>query len=479
MRGVWPRPRSGVKGRCEPPLTLRFSLGPCPSLDTGLVAGKGLEKGATLGVSLREDPEPCRMEAAMRDIEFYAQVLGLVDPWFVDDVDLSIENRRVDIVVSHHEGRLWACPKCGVELALYDHAEERAWRHLDTGGFPTWLHARPPRVNCPSDGVRQVHLPWAEPRSRFTTAFERFAIDVLKETDISGASNILKTSWDECWGIMERAVARGRAAKEHQVPALIGVDEKAARKGHSYLTLVYDIAGGTVEYIADDRKQASLDPYFESFSAEERSGIKAVAMDMWPAYINSVEAHLADAHKKIVFDRFHIMKHMGEALDTVRKREHRELRAEGIDTLTGSKYLWLYAEKNLPDKHKSTFGSLKMLNLKTARAWAIKESLAVLWRYQRLGWATKFYKQWFFWATHSRLQPVIDVAYMIKRHLYGVLNYFSAARITNAAAEGLNSKIQTIKKMAYGYRNREHFKTAIFFHCGGLQLYPATHGNPG
>ena len=147
--------------------------------------------------------------------------------------------------------------------------------------------------------------------------------------------------------------------------------------------------------------------------------------------------------------------------------------------MTGSKYLWLYAEKNLPDKHKSAFGSLKALNLKTARAWAIKESLAVLWHYRRLGWATKFYKQWFFWATHSRLQPVIDAAYMIKRHLYGVLNYFSAARITNAAAEGLNSKIQTIKKMAYGFRNKEHFKTAIFFHCGGLQLYPATHGKPG
>lgn len=171
-------------------------------------------------------------EVAMRDIEFYAQVLGLVDPWFVDDVDLSIENRRVDICVSHHEGRLWACPKCQVELPVFDHAEERAWRHLDTGGFPTWLHACPPRVRCPTDGVRQVHLPWAEPRSRFTRAFERFAIDVMKETDISGASNILKASWDECWGIMERAVARGRAAKEHQVPALIGVDEKAARKGH-------------------------------------------------------------------------------------------------------------------------------------------------------------------------------------------------------------------------------------------------------
>ncbi|HEY1828762.1 MAG TPA: ISL3 family transposase [Acidimicrobiales bacterium] len=415
----------------------------------------------------------------MRDIEFYAQVLGLVDPWFVEDVDLSVENKRVDITVLHHEGRLWPCPKCQAELAIYDHADERVWRHLDTGGFPTWLHARPPRVKCPTDGVRQVDLPWAEPRSHFTRAFERFAIDVMKETDVSGAANILKASWDECWGIMSRAVARGRALKEHQVPALIGVDEKAARKGHSYLTLVYDIAGGTVEYIAEDRTQASLDGYFSSFSPEELDTVKAVVMDMWPAYINSVHAHLEDAEKKIVFDRFHIMKHMGEAVDTVRKREHRALRAEGIEILTGSKYMWLYAEKNLPDKHRATFADLKALNLKTARAWAIKESLSALWHYHRLGWATKFYAQWFFWATHSRLQPVIDVAYMIKRHLYGVLNYFSAARITNAAAEGLNSKIQTIKKMAYGFRNKEHFKTAIFFHCGGLQLYPATHREAG
>jgi transposase len=173
------------------------------------------------------------------------------------------------------------------------------------------------------------------------------------------------------------------------------------------------------------------------------------------------------------------MKHMGEAVDTVRKGEHRELRAEGSDTLKGSKYLWLYAEKNLPEKHKSRFRDLKTLNLRTGRAWAIKESLAALWHYQRPGWALQFYKQWFFWATHSRLKAVIDVAYMIKRHLYGVLNYFSAARITNAAAEGLNSKIQTIKKMAYGFRNKEHFKTAIFFHCGGLQLYPGTHGIAG
>jgi transposase len=415
----------------------------------------------------------------VRDVELYAQVLGLVDPWFVDDVELSIETRRVEVAVAHHEGRLWPCPTCGTELPLYDHSEERLWRHLDTGGLQTFLRARPPRVRCPEHGVLQVNLPWAEPRSRFTRAFERFAIDVMKQTDVTGAAEILGTTWDACFGIMERAVARGRARKKHQLPALIGVDEKAVAKGHSYLTLVYSIEGASVEYIAEDRKQASLDAYFEDFSSEERQGVRAIVMDMWEPYITSAKEHLDDAERKIVFDRFHIMKHMGEAVDTVRKRENRELRSDGIEALVGTKYMWLYAERNLPAKHKGVFQSLKALNLKTARAWAIKESLAVLWNYHRIAWATKFYMQWFFWATHSRLKPVIDVAYTIKRHLYGVLNYFTAARITNAAAEGLNSKIQTIKKMAYGYRNKEHFKTAIFFHCGGLQLYPATHGIAG
>ena len=172
------------------------------------------------------------------------------------------------------------------------------------------------------------------------------------------------------------------------------------------------------------------------------------------------------------------MKHMGEAVDTVRKGEHRALRAQGLDILTGSKYLWLYSEENLPERHKQRFATLRQANLKTARAWAIKESLRWLWSYRRAGWARRFWKQWYFWATHSRLKPVIEVARLIHRHLQGVFNFFSY-RVTNAVAEGLNSKIQTIKKMAYGFRNPEHFKTAIFFHCGGLQLYPATHGNPG
>jgi transposase len=419
---------------------------------------------------------------AMRDVELYRRLLGIEAPWEVKSVDLSLAEQRVDVVVGHGRGVRWRCPECGAELSTYDHAERRAWRHLDSCGFTTWLHARPPRVSCPAHGVRQVALPWAEPHARFTALFERLAVDVLKESDISGACRILRISWDEGWHLMERAVARGMARKQRRVPALVGVDEKAAAKGHRYLTLVCDLERSTVEHIADERTKASLDGYFQGFSEQELAQIRAVAMDMWEPYISSVCEHLPDAEQKIVFDRFHIMKHMVESVDTVRKREHRALVGEGLDLLTGSKYLWLYSQENLPERHKERFAALKATNLKTGRAWAIKESLRVLWHYRRLGWARRFWKRWYFWATPSRLQPVIAVARMLKRHLQGVLNYFSAARITNAAAEGLNSKIQTIKKMAYGYRNREHFKTAIFFHCGGLQLYPTiplTHGNPG
>ena len=411
----------------------------------------------------------------MRDVKLYRHLLGLESPWTVTRVELSLQEQRVNVWADHDDGLRWPCPECGVELPLYDHSEERAWRHLDSCQFMTYLYARPPRVNCPEHGVRQVPLPWAEARARFTALFERLAIDVLKETDVRGAARILRM--DEAWHIMERAVERGELAKEKQVSPCLGVDEKAVAKGHKYITIVCDIERATVEYIADDRKQESLDGYFEGLGEEQINGIEAIAMDMWDPYVRSVLTHLPHGEDKIVFDRYHIMSHMGDAVNEVRKREHRELRAVGDQTLTGSKYLWLYAEEHLPDKHRKRFAALKAIQLKTGRAWAIKESLRALWSYTRLGWAVRHWKHWYFWATHSRLKPVIKTARMLKRHLHNIMSFF-AQRITNAVSEGLNSKIQTIKKMAYGFRNREHFKTAIYFHCGGLQLYPVTHGVP-
>ncbi len=410
----------------------------------------------------------------MRDTELYRQVLGLEAPWEVDRVELSTEGGRVDVWVNHPRGTRWTCPSCERVLPAYDHGEEREWRHLDTCQFLTYVHARPPRVECPEHGVRRVRLPWADPMTRFTALFERLAVDVLRECDVAGASRLLRTSWDETWHLMERAVERGQAVKETMVPALVGVDEKSAGRGQDYLTVVSDLGAGTVEYLADERRQSSLDSYFDQFDAEELAGIEAVGMDMWEPYANSVRAHLEDADQKIVFDKFHIMKHMVSAVDTVRKRENRALSATGDKSLTGSKYLWLYSAENLPDRHHERFGVLRNGDLKTSRAWAIKENLRFLWDYRRRGWAEKHWKSWYFWATHSRLDPVIEVARTFKRHLPGLLSFFDH-RITSAGAEGLNSRIQAIRVSARGYRNREHFKTAIYFHLGGLDLYPQTH----
>jgi len=413
----------------------------------------------------------------MKDTELYRYVLGLEEPWDVERVKLDVLNQRIDVWAVHSEGMRWPCPECGEMLSIYDHTLERVWRHLDTCQFKTFLHARVPRVKCQDHGVKQVRVPWAEERSRFTAVFERLAIDVLGACDILSGSRILRVSWDEAWHIMERAVQRGLKKKRRRAKQ-IGVDEKTAGRGHDYVTIVSDLKRATVEYVGDDRRQESLDGYFALLSPKACKKIEAIAVDIWDPFLASIREHVPEAEEKIVFDRYHLMVHMIKAVDEVRKEEHRTLKKTGDETLTGSKYLWLYSRENLPERHKDRFQSLKGMHLKTARAWAIKESFRDLWEYRRITWALRHFKAWFFWATHSRLKPVIEKARMFRKYLSQILTYFRY-RITNAVSEGLNSKIETIRKMAYGFRNREHFKTAIYFHCGGLNLYPVTHRKVG
>jgi transposase len=407
----------------------------------------------------------------MKDTDLYRHLLGLESPWTVARVNLAVKEQRVDVFAEHKKGIAFACPECGRKLAIYDHAEERTWRHLDSCQFATMLHARVPRVECPEHGVKQAGVPWAEPRSRFTLLFERFAIDVLLETDVAGAAKILGLSWDEAHHLQQRAVERGLARKERRLPEYIGVDEKAAAKGHRYLTLVCDLERGTVEHIDQGRTKESLLSYFLPFTLEELAAIKAVAMDMWPAFIETTHDSVPFAADKIVFDRFHVAQHMSKAVDQVRRAEAKELRSDGDERLKGTRYLWLYAKENVPAERTADFEALRAMNLRTGRAWAIKELLRELWQCADREAAESLFARWYGWASRSRLAPVLEVAKMVKKHLHNVLTYY-AHRITNAASEGINSAIQTIKKRAAGYRNMENFKTAIYFHCGGLALHP-------
>jgi transposase len=413
----------------------------------------------------------------MQDRELYRQLLGLLSPWSVDDVKLDINGKRVDVFVGHPDGLKWPCPTCKKELPIYDHSEERTWRHLDTCQCKTYLHAKPPRVNCPEHGVRQVILPWAEDMARFTAVFERFAIDVLQECSIFGATEILDVSWDEAFHIMCKAVGRGLIRKDNSVPALMGIDEKSIAKGQQYLTIVDDIEKGIVDYVGETRTKECLEKYFKTKSIENLSKIKAIATDMWDPYISAIRECVPEGEEKIVFDKYHVLNYLGKAVDDVRKDEHKALTAEGIDLLKGTKYLWLYNENNIPSKFKEHFDALKFLNLKTGRAWAIKELFREFYEYTYTAWAGRFWKRWFNWATHSRLTPIVEAAKTLGRHIKNILTYFRHP-ITNATSEGLNSKIQTIKKQSYGFSNPDHFKQAIYFHCGGLDLYPVTHGIP-
>ncbi|MFZ6813791.1 ISL3 family transposase [Undibacterium sp. Rencai35W] len=416
----------------------------------------------------------------MESKELYQCLLGLNEPWTVGRVELDMAKMRVDVYVEHPNGTCFACPECGQACAGYDHVAERVWRHLDSCQFLTYLHAKPPRISCPEHGVRQARLPWAEEGSRFTHLFEVLAIDMLKAANIKQAAHILRITWDQAWHLMERAVLRGRAAKVDALPKKIGIDEKAIAKGHRYMTLVCDLEAATVEYIGEERTEASLTAYFKAFTEEQRSGIEAISLDMWPAYIKACTAQVPQAEDKMVFDRFHIMQHVGNGVDRVRKEEHKVLLQEGDDTLKRSKYLWLYSAENMPAAARERFDQIKHGNLKTARAWALKESLREMWSYRSVAGARRFWDRWYFWATHSRLAPMIDKAKLLARHLPNILTYFKH-RVTNAVAEGLNSKIATVQKRACGFRNRDNFKIAIYFHCGGLDLYPAstTHRKPG
>jgi len=403
--------------------------------------------------------------------KFYRDVLGISKPWKVARVDYSVEEQEVHVHLSDRGLSKFECPQCGKSCSVYDHQGERVWRHLDTMQMSTYLHAPVPRVDCEECGVKVIKFPWSEKHSRFTLLFESRAIDTLKTCSKSDACQLLRVSWDEADGMMERAVRRGLSRKEAKICQGIAVDETSEKRGHNYLTIVTSHESGAVEFVGEGRKEATLDEYYQALSESQKQGIEVVSMDMWDPYIASTRNNLSDGEDKIVFDKFHVMRLLNEAVDKVRRTEHRMLMQEGDETLKRTKYIWLYHPDNMPEHVLPDFRELKSLDLKVSRAWAMKESLRRLWSYKYIGAARRHFLKWYFWATHSRLQPMIDAARTIKRRIESVLRYCKFP-VTNAIAESVNAKIQHVKRMARGFRNTQKFKNAIYFHCGKLELYP-------
>jgi transposase len=400
----------------------------------------------------------------------YGQLLGIGTPWEVKAVVLKLAEKQVDIELGWQWGAAAKCPECSRDCSIHDSAPERTWRHLDTMQFETLIRARVPRADCPEHGVKTMQVPWAAPQGRFTLLFEHFAVDVLLAcASVSQACELLGLGWEAAHEIMRRAVERGLERRELDQLKYLGMDEKSFKRGHSYITLLSDLEQSRVLEVVEERTAEGAEQLWATLTPEQKKSVEAVAVDMWEPFIQSIKQAVPKAD--IVHDKFHVSKYLGEAVDKVRRQEHKELLAQGDETLKGTRQLWLYNPQNFSPEQRKEFAQLKDQQLKVARAWAAKELFSRFWTYQEEGWARRFFKDWFGWVSRSRLKPMGDVAWILKRHLDHLLTYLKH-HITNAVTEGLNSKIQSIKSAARGFRNFKNYRTRILFFCGKLNLYP-------
>lgn len=406
----------------------------------------------------------------MRDKEIFAQILGIAKPWQVTSVDLRTATKEIVISVDHVRGNAHTCPKCGSSGPGYD-SRKRRWRHLDTCDLRTIIEADVPRMTCPEHGVVMLQVPWAESNSRFTVLFEIYVIKWLKVSTVSAVAKRVNLSWTAVGNIMDRAVKRGLVRRESTPSEHICVDETSFKKRHDYVTVTSDSVTGTVLHVAESRTKEAFKAWLEGLDDEQLSAVKTVSMDMWPAYIHATLEVVPEADQKICFDKFHVAKHLGESVDKVRREENKKLMSEGIKDLTGTKFHWLRNPENMSEREWKAFEWLREGSHKTARAWAIKELAMSIWHYISRGWALKAWEKWYSWAIRSRLEPIKKVARMIKRHLWGIINAVVHG-VSNGPAESINSRIKAIKVKCRGFRNKQRFANAIYFHLGGLDLYP-------
>jgi len=395
--------------------------------------------------------------------ELFTRALGLQAPWILSRVTFSEEERELHLYLDFTSGGEFACPHCDRgELKAYD-SHEKQWRHLDFFQHKAFLHARVPRVECPVCGVRQVELPWARSGSGFTLLFEALLMLLARDIPIKALVRLVDEQDTRIWRVIQHYVHEARRRESCEEVTRVGMDETARKRGHKYVTLFVDMDRSKVLFATPGKDASTVAAFADDLRARDGSveTIREVSCDMSPAFIDGVATHLPEA--SITFDRFHVMKIMGDAVDQVRRAEQKE-----HQELKGSRYLWLTNPENLKQKQRERLESLTQSNLKTVRAWQIKLGLQEFWN-QSKRWANDYLRRWYFWATHCRLEPIKQAAYTIRRHWEGILR-FVKSRMTNGVLEGINSKVQAARNKARGYRSVEYFITIIYLIAGKLDL---------
>lgn len=403
----------------------------------------------------------------------YAALLGIGDEWTVTRLNLDLGAQRLDLYVEY-AAKAAVCPVCGALASLHDQQPERIWRHLDTMQFATYLHARVPRVACPEHGAKVIELPWASKHSRFTLLFEAFAVQVLKAArSKEHARNLLRLEWHQAQEIMDAAVERGMARRGTEEIAYLGMDEKAFLKGKKaddFACLMVDLDESRVLEVARGRStEGAAELIDKALTPHQRRMVCAVAIDMSAPFGKAIRERLENAD--IVFDKFHVEKHLGAAVDWTRRQEHARLLKEKDWRLAGTKYLWLRGTEHLSPEAEEERRNLLRSALETGKAWGLKEAFKHFWRSRSKEYARAAFDFWYKEVVRAGIRPMVKVAEMLKKHLDGLLAWFDS-RIDNGRTEGYNSLVASLLSAARGYRNFRNLRTAILFHCGKLDMMP-------
>lgn len=393
----------------------------------------------------------------------FTMALGLQAPWEVKDLQFNEEGQRLDIFIDFARGATFPCPVCGKPCKTHD-TQEKTWRHMDFFQHAAYLTARVPRCNCDQDGIKQVNVPWARPGSGFTLMFEALAMMVVSAMPMNAAARLLREHDTRLWRMVHHHVDEGRAGVDMSDVKEIGIDETSAKSGQSYITLMVDMLKRKLLFAVEGKGAEGLKDFKDDLIAHggDPSKVKEASLDMSQAFVKGLRECFPKAH--LTFDRFHVMKILGEAVDEVRRKEAKE-RPE----LKKTKYVWLKNPSNLTAGQEQTLNSLQGANLRTAEAYRLKLTFQDLYYQCNHTDASQFLDEWITMAEASGLEPMVKAAGTIKDHKDGVLRWFKSG-LSNGILEGINSLIQAAKAKARGYRTIRNLIAMAYLIAAKLQF---------
>ena len=400
----------------------------------------------------------------------FEQALGLEQPWSIKDVQLSQSLGRLDIYLQYTRGCTFACSQCNQSLGIY-RTRKRTWKHLNFFQYEAYLHVKLPEIQCPDCGItRAVPVSWARPNSGFTLLFEALTLELAQVVPLSIVGGILAEYSDRLFRIITYYVNKAREKLDFSQVSRLCIDETSKRKGHNYITVFTDPDKQRVLFATSGKDHMTVKRFNKDFKQHggDPEKIKACCIDLSPAFLKGVKVNLPQA--EITIDPFHVIALMNEAVDKVRRQEVKDQ-----PLLKHSRYAVLKNPDKLTEIQEAKLTSISKAHLKTGRAYQIRLALQEIYRSSHRQQAETLLKKWYFWATHSRLKPVIKIAKTIKKHWDKTLNHFTS-QLSNGLSEGINSIIQGLKRRARGYKNTENLITMVYLLKGKLQfdLQPVT-----